>query len=73
MLAATHKHGEGRPKQLQYASFDLHTLTPHMGAEIHGLDLSQPLDEDQSRDLAAAFRDGMVLVFRDQELSREQH
>jgi taurine dioxygenase len=73
MLAATHKHGERRPKQLQYASFDLHTLTPHMGAEIGGLDLSRPLDEDQSRDLDAAFRDWMVLVFRDQELSREQH
>jgi len=73
MLAATHKHGERRPKQLQYASFDLHTLTPHMGAEIHGLDLSRPLDEDQSRDLDAAFRDWMVLVFRDQELSRDQH
>ena len=66
MLAATHKHGDGPPKQLQYASFDLHTLTPHMGAEIHGLDLSRPLAEDQSRDLDAAFRDWMVLVFRDQ-------
>ena len=55
MLAATDKHAEGPPKQLQYASFELNALTPHMGAEIHGLDLSQPLDEDQSRDLDAAF------------------
>ena len=73
MLAATDKHAERPPKRLQYPSFDLHALTPHMGAEIDGLDLSQPLDEDQSRDLDAAFRDWMVLVFRDQELGRDQH
>ena len=73
MLGETNKHAERSPKQLQYASFDLHTLTPHMGAEIHGLDLSKPLDENQSNDLDAAFRDWMVLVFRDQELSRDQH
>ncbi|MCH2171848.1 TauD/TfdA family dioxygenase [Myxococcota bacterium] len=73
MLAETQKHAESARKQLQFASFDLKTLTPHMGAEIHGLDLSKPLDEHQSRDLDAAFRDWMVLVFRDQELNREQH
>ncbi len=73
MLAETNKHAERPPKQLHYERFDLHALTPHMGAEIDGLDLSKPLDREQSRDLDAAFRDWMVLVFRDQELSRDQH
>jgi taurine dioxygenase len=57
----------------EYEHFELRTLTPHIGAEIRGLDLSQPLADAQMLELEQAFRDWMVLVFRDQELSREQH
>ena len=56
-----------------YGTFDVTTLTPHLGAEVTGLDLSQPLDEDQRRDLHQAFADWSVLVFRDQHLDREAH
>ena len=54
-------------------SFELATLTPHLGAEVVGLDLSDPLDERQLRDLHQAFADWSVLVFRDQHLDREAH
>lgn len=56
-----------------YSSFGLTTLTPHLGAEIDGLDLSQPLDDQQLTDLRQAWADWAVLVFRDQHLDREAH
>lgn len=61
--------GSTRP----YGSFTVDTLTPHLGAEVHGLDLSQPLTETQLRDLHTAWADWGVLVFRDQQLDREAH
>ncbi len=61
----------GRAKQ--YSSFRLTSLTPHLGAEIDGLDLSHPLDDDQLGDLQRAFADWSVLVFRDQHLDRDAH
>ena len=73
MLAKTDKHAERSPRQTEYETFELQSLTPHLGAEVRGLDLSKPLEAQKSRDLDAAFRDWMVLVFRDQELTRDQH
>ncbi len=57
----------------QYDSFSVTTLTPHLGAEMEGLDLSQPLDDQQLADLHQAFADWSVLVFRNQDLDREAH
>ncbi len=57
----------------EYASFEVNTLTPHIGAEVQGLDLSQPLAESVLKDLRQAWSDWKVLVFRDQQLSRTQH
>ena len=56
-----------------YASFDVAPLTPHLGAEVAGLDLSQPLSDAQLADMRRAFMDWSVLVFRDQHLDREDH
>ena len=72
MLAETAKHAERTPKSLDYASFRLSSLTPHMGAEVLNLDLASPLDAQQARDLDDAFRDWKVLVFRDQAIRRDQ-
>ena len=52
---------------------DITTLTPHIGAEIHGIDLSQPLGNDEFSAIYQAWLDWKVLVFRDQTLDREQH
>jgi taurine dioxygenase len=56
-----------------YPSLEVVPLTPHIGAEVRGIDLSKPLTPGQLADLRQAFRDWMVLVFRDQHLDREQH
>ncbi len=60
-------------RRTTYPSFAVTTLTPHLGAEVEGLDLSQPLDDAQQADLHQAFADWGVLVFRDQVLDREAH
>lgn len=56
-----------------YGCFEFTTLTPHIGAEIRGLDLSLPLSGEQEKQLRRAFHDWMVLVFPDQHLDQEQH
>jgi taurine dioxygenase len=56
-----------------YPSFEVAPLTPHIGAEVRGIDLSKPLTPGQLEDVRRAFRDWMVLVFREQQLDREQH
>ena len=58
---------------LTYEHFTLTPLTPHIGAEIRGIDLSGPLDDSQLKEIRRAFLDWMVLVFRDQDLDRDAH
>jgi taurine dioxygenase len=48
-------------------------LTPVIGAEIRGADLSQPLSLGVFDDIREAFIRHHVLVFRDQELTPEAH
>ncbi|MBD3648768.1 MAG: TauD/TfdA family dioxygenase [Pseudomonadales bacterium] len=54
-------------------TLDIKPLTPHIGAEIRGVDLSQPLSNEEFAAIHQAHLDWMVLVFRDQQLDREQH
>jgi taurine dioxygenase len=44
----------------------------HLGAEICGVDLSKPLDEDTFSQVAKAFFDNEVVFFRDQKLTPAQ-
>ena len=46
---------------------------PLFGAEISGLDLREPLDDEQFATVLDAFNTYSVLVFRGQDLSDEQH
>ncbi len=54
-------------------SFEISSITPSIGAEVRGLDLSAPLAAEEIAQLRRAFLDYLVLVFRDQSLTREQH
>ena len=52
----------------------LRQLNPALGAEINGVDLATAADDlDLVADIKQAFLDHHVLVFRDQELDREEH
>jgi alpha-ketoglutarate-dependent taurine dioxygenase len=57
----------------RYQTIGVSTLTPHIGAEVSGVDLSQALSNEQFSELYQAWLDWKVLVFRDQHLSRDQH
>lgn len=52
---------------------DIRALTPHIGAEVTGVDLAEPLDNETMAAIRQAHLDWMVLVFRDQHLTRDQH
>jgi len=60
-------------RSLAYECFEISTLTPHIGAEIRGIDLSAPLSDDQDKEVRRAFHDWAVLVFPDQHLEPGQH
>ena len=58
---------------MTYATLRVLPLTPHIGAEVSGIDLARPLNDAERRDLRQAWRDWMVLVFRNQHLTQSDH
>lgn len=59
--------------QAGYQTIEVNSLTPHIGAEIQGLDLSKPLDNEQFSEVYRAWLDWKLVVFRDQHLTQDQH
>lgn len=53
-------------------SLDVRALTGTFGADVHGVDLSQPLDGATTSAIEAAFAQHQVLAFRDQNLTIDQ-
>src|SRR4030095_3443493 len=49
-----------------YSSIEVNPVTPAIGAEVRGVDLSLPLSEAQGSDIRDAFLRHLVLFFRDQ-------
>lgn len=48
-------------------------VTPHMGAEITGIDLTRPIGAEQAEGLRQALERWLVLFFRDQPIDHVQH
>lgn len=60
---------ESRP----YRRFTVAPLTPVIGAEIAGVDLREPLDDELFAELHRALLEWKVIFFRAQRISGEQH
>jgi len=56
-----------------FQTIGVDSLTPHIGAEIDGVDLAQPLSNEQFSEIYQAWLDWKVVVFRDQVIDRDQH
>ena len=56
-----------------YHAIGVSSLTPHLGAEVEGVDLSQPLSNEAFAEIRRAWKDWKVLVFRDQQITQDQH
>lgn len=58
---------------LHYQTISVASLTPSIGAEISGVDLAQSLSDQQVKEIHHALMEHLVIFFRDQRLSIEQH
>ncbi|MEV5955025.1 TauD/TfdA family dioxygenase [Streptomyces sp. NPDC051987] len=56
-----------------YETLSVAPITPVLGAEVTGIDLSRELTPRQEKELKHAFHTHHVLVFRDQDLTPEDH
>src|SRR5262245_401749 len=65
-----------RYKHIAETSYDTITvekLTPIVGAEVGGIDLSRPLGNRTFDELHRALAENLVIFFRDQHLTEDQH
>ena len=58
---------------MSYETIDVRPLTRGIGAEIGGVDLTQPLDPCELAELKRALAEHQVIFFRDQKITHEQH
>jgi len=58
---------------MPYQTIEVTKLTPQIGAEIGGVDLSRPLGNQQFQEVHDALMENLVVFFRDQQLTHDQH
>jgi taurine dioxygenase len=56
-----------------YRHIDVFKLSPNIGAEISGVDLSRPIDADVLAEVRSALTENQVIFFRDQRMTVDQH
>ena len=56
-----------------YRRIRVSKLTRHIGAEIEGVDLAAPLDDETFDEVHDALMQNLVIFFRDQHMTHEQH
>lgn len=57
----------------EYEHFTAHRVTPYMGAELGGIDLTRPLSSGQAEELQDALARFQVIFFRDQQIGHDAH
>ena len=73
VLEIREDRGEASDLRRQYDTLSVEPLTPVIGAEVAGIDLSKDLSNQQLADIRDAWHAHSVLVFRDQHISRDDH
>jgi len=68
-LTPVHEH----PDALPYHRITLRPLSPTVGAEVEGIDIGAPLDDETFAELRRALLDYKAIFFRDQHVTTEQH
>ena len=58
---------------MAYQTIEVRKLTPSIGAEIFGVDLAKPLGNQQFQEVHDALMDNLVIFFRDQKMTIDQH
>ena len=58
---------------MAYQTIQVRKINPVIGAEISGVDLSRALDERQFQEVHDALMENLVVFFRDQTMTIEQH
>lgn len=56
-----------------YETINVEPLSPMIGAEISGVDLSKPLGNQTHKEIHDALMEHLVVFFRDQDISLDQH
>ena len=59
-------------KASEVGRLQINPLTGTLGAEVSGVDLSQPLDDELIAEIRQALLDNLVIFFRDQNITPEQ-
>ena len=60
-------------EQVSYKQIEVEPLTPTIGAVVSGVDLTEPVDDALLSEIHAAWMAHLVLFFRGQPMSPEQH
>jgi len=58
---------------MQYRRISVEPVSPVVGAEVSGIDLSSPLDDETVEEVRRALLDHLVLFFHDQDIDFESH
>jgi len=58
---------------MPYQTIEVRKLNPVIGAEINGVDLSKDLSTQQFKELHEALMENLVIFFRDQNMTVDQH
>jgi taurine dioxygenase len=58
---------------LKFKRIEVRPMNSTIGAEIQGVDLSRPLDDDTWQEVRQAFADYLVVYFPNQPITHEQH
>jgi taurine dioxygenase len=64
---------EGNAMTTTYSRIAVRKFAGALGAEIEGVDLGGPLDNETFAEIHRAFLDNLVICFRDQHLTPDQH